>query len=152
VRTLISTGRSSNRVFRFATARYQPAGTGIRGRAHARAASLFSLSDTELMSRPIASAMRVNSALGAPVRVCSSRCLDSAAARTAGAERDRIESTQPKNSVVRSCTGMVVARSVEVYYGSERWWYKVRECKRAGTARAKPRECVTRHHRHTHRH
>ena len=104
--TLISTGRSSNNVFRFATVvvcQVRWVFLYNKGVIVLHCPSLFSLIVVLLMSLPIDDAIRENSDFEGFPLVWIRRCLASAA-RGPSAVLLRIESTQDLNSCVRSCT------------------------------------------------
>ena len=103
--TLISTGRSSKSVFRFATVK----GTRsyynymCQDKTDARCPSLLSFTVVLLISLPMDDAMCENSPFpGDFVLLCRSRCLASEL-RLPKALLLRIESTHALNSFVRSC-------------------------------------------------
>lgn len=107
-RTLISTGRSSNNVFRFATRRI---GTGQQLTEeplenNVRCASFPSLIVVLLISFPMAEAMRENSVLGVPLAWPWSRRCFASAVFAGKADLFRIESTQVRNSFVLSWIAM----------------------------------------------
>ena len=107
VRTLISTGRSSNSVFRLATTKSVLAAPQYILLVHARCPSFPSLIDVLLISFAIPVAILVNSDLVLPSFPCdcSRRCF--ASARAGKDDLFRMDSTQALNSFVRSCTGIV---------------------------------------------
>jgi hypothetical protein len=105
-RTLISTGLSSNNVFRLATAAHLSVSVAPSSQdGHVRCPSLFNFREVVLMSFPMVIAIVENSLLLLLARAWSRRCFCSAV-RPEGPLRVRIESTHVRNSLVRSWTGI----------------------------------------------
>lgn len=117
--TLISTGLSSNKVFRLATVNWMlSAGIDAIRHADSRCASLPSFTVVLLMSLPIEEAIRVNSDLLPSTFVCSSRCFCSAPFEEK-VDLFRMDSTHARNSLVRSWTGILIGNKDRGYAGAK---------------------------------